>query len=213
MGGVARRKLAQSFSGWHSVRHLLYSLVWLLIFGAGFWLASVTLLVLDWRSGKLFRAAARDPPFVIPSVNDPEEGDQEDADVVYTPQAQSAPVSVPQARYDPPNYDPPSSPSNPFSDVNRYPVSASAFTATVPSAAPPSIPAARPSIDAYGAFSDPAPSGFGTSSPPPPSNIAEPPRISRTMQYADPYAAVRASVAGGYTPSVPPSYEDYTGYR
>jgi len=204
--GVAQRKLAQSFSGWHLVRHPLYSLVRLLISGAGFWSASVTLLILDWRSGKLFHATPRDPPFTIPSGNDLEEGDQEDPDAAYTSPTQGPPVSVPQARYDPPN-----NPSNPFSDTNRYP--ASTFAATPPPAAPPSIPAARPSIDAYGAFSDPAPSGFGTSSPPPRSNAAEAPRISRTMQYADPYAAVRASVVGGYAPSVPPSYESYTGYR
>ena len=167
-------------------------------------MASVVLLVLDWRSGKLFHAEPRDPPFAVPSTNDLEEGDQEDPDVAYTPQSQGPPVSVPQVRYDPPD-----SSFNPFSDANHHPVPTSTFTTTAPSAAPPSIQAGRPSIDAYGAFSDPAPSGFGTSSPPPP----ESPRISRTMQYADPYAAVRASVAGGYAPSVPPSYEPYPGYR
>jgi hypothetical protein len=60
----------------------------------------------------------------------------------------------------------------------------------------------RPSIDAYGAFSDPPPSGFGA----PPS-----PGVSRTMQYADPYAAVRASIvtapAAAVPPPGPPSYE------
>jgi hypothetical protein len=43
-------------------------------------------------------------------------------------------------------------------------------------------------MDAYGAFSDPAPSGFGgvpTTYAPPPSDPATP-RVSRTMQYADP---------------------------
>ncbi len=81
-------------------------------------------------------------------------------------------------------------------------------------------------MDAYGAFSDPAPTGFGPASPnysaaspartaTGPPIIPEPdlgPRVSRTMQYADPYAAVRASVAG-QAPSSPPSYENYTGYR
>lgn len=81
-------------------------------------------------------------------------------------------------------------------------------------------------MDAYGAFSDPAPSGFGSSggggggiggpaysSQPP--MIPEPdlgPQVSRTMQYAnDPYAAVRANIqqSGGHTP---PSY-DQGGYR
>jgi len=101
--------------------------------------------------------------------------------------------------------------------------------------------AGRPSMDAYGAFSDPAPSGFGTSrynqvtndyphsystAPPVRSNAVGPPilpepdlgpMVSRTMQYADPYAAVRASIAGQQggspTSAVPPSYESYQGYR
>ncbi|KAJ8592181.1 hypothetical protein M405DRAFT_813180 [Rhizopogon salebrosus TDB-379] len=54
-------------------------------------------------------------------------------------------------------------------------------------------------MDAYGAFSDPAPSGFGgvsTTYAPPPS---------------DPCAAVRASLATSTTS--PPSYEPYAGYR
>jgi hypothetical protein len=91
-------------------------------------------------------------------------------------------------------------------------------------------------MDAYGAFSDPAPSGFGTAlynqaangyttlphleGPP---ILPEPdlggPMVSRTMQYADPYAAVRATIAGQQGPvsptSVlpPPSYDTYVGYR
>lgn len=96
-------------------------------------------------------------------------------------------------------------------------------------------------MDAYGAFSDPAPSGFGSSTqgyaPAPtgytggyasaspsrtgtaPPILPEPdmggPMVSRTMQYADPYAAVRASIAGGSTSPTgrPPSYDGYAGYR
>jgi len=96
-------------------------------------------------------------------------------------------------------------------------------------------------MDAYGAFSDPAPSGFGssrynqvsngytnnysTASPAKstsggPPILPEPdlgPMVSRTMQYADPYAAVRASIAGqqgsGPPNSLPPSYDSYQGYR
>lgn len=54
-----------------------------------------------------------------------------------------------------------------------------------------SSPPSRPSIDAYGAFSDPLPTGYSNPNAyaPPESN-----RMSRTMQYADPYAAVQASV-------------------
>jgi hypothetical protein len=150
-----------------------------------------------------------------------EAGEEEEEEEGYT--------SIPPGRQSMPNgstaYDPPE--GNPFSDTNQY-------AAQSPSGyAPPhgNQPlASRPSMDAYGAFSDPAPSGFGTASPnytssygaASPSRTAsgapivpEPdlgPRVSRTMQYADPYAAVRTTVSG-QTPSSPPSYENYTGYR
>lgn len=92
-------------------------------------------------------------------------------------------------------YDAPGSDS-PFDDRNRY--SAAESTTTFSSA--PQLP--RPSIDAYGAFSDPAPTGFAASP------TSENPGLSRTMQYADPYAAVRNAVVQGATspPPNPPSY-------
>ncbi|OJA20583.1 hypothetical protein AZE42_05370 [Rhizopogon vesiculosus] len=68
-------------------------------------------------------------------------------------------------------------------------------------------------MDAHRAFSDPALSGFGGVSMTfalPPSDPAVP-RMSRTMQYAIPYAAVRASLAT--SPAAPPTYEPYTGDR
>ena len=87
-----------------------------------------------------------------------------------------------------------------------------------------SQPASRPSIDAYGAFSDPAPSGFAGGVAPQGAQYSDSgPRVSRTMQYADPYAAVRASIASGQsntgsvTPPTggppPPGYSSYGGYR
>ena len=92
------------------------------------------------------------------------------------------------------------------------------------------------SMDAYGAFSDPAPTGYGGVPAGQPSTFSTASGlsntssggVSRTMQYADPYAAVRASIAGapsalppaGYSGSTspvrtngPPSYTEYTGYR
>ncbi|OAX33991.1 hypothetical protein K503DRAFT_478790 [Rhizopogon vinicolor AM-OR11-026] len=57
------------------------------------------------------------------------------------------------------------------------------------------------------------PSGFGGVSmtfAPPPSDPAVP-RVSRTMQYADAYAAVWASLAT--SPVASPTCEPYTGYR
>jgi hypothetical protein len=118
----------------------------------------------------------------------------------------------------PSSYDPAPPGANPFADGNRYNAPPAAHT-------PPM--AGRPSIDAYGAFSDPAPSGFSPApaSPPPrfdrgggppmipEQNLGPPIGMSRTMQYADPYAAVRASIAG--QPAQEPAGYDsgYQGYR
>lgn len=56
-------------------------------------------------------------------------------------------------------------------------------------------------MDAYGAFSGPEPTGYGRGAYTQPQ-----PEVSRTMQYADPYAAVRASIhtGGGATPPYEP---------
>jgi hypothetical protein len=176
---------------------------------------------MQWRSGKLL--GPRDPPFHPPQdQHDVEEGEEEEGYTSIPPVRQhSVHTSVPSTRYDAP------SEANPFSDSNQYSIPSSAYTPTSNS----QPLAGRPSMDAYGAFSDPAPSGFGTASPnyssaygtASPAHTAtngvpiipEPdvgPRISRTMQYADPYAAVHASISG-QAPLPPPSYENYTGYR
>ena len=82
------------------------------------------------------------------------------------------------------------------------------------------MPASRPSMDAYGAFSDPAPTGYAQPQPTTFSDASglgntSPSGVSRTMQYADPYAAVRASIAGTppAAPQNPPGYSEYSGYR
>ncbi|KAF8072156.1 hypothetical protein FPV67DRAFT_1412228 [Lyophyllum atratum] len=173
----------------------------------GFWLGSLILLILDWRSGKLHAPAGpRDPPFTRPTTTqdqDLEEGlaeDEEDDDD-YTHIPRPGASSSPSFQSQPPShaqYHPQSQPAgSPFADEHRY-------TPTTQGAG-----AGRQSMDAYGAFSDPAPSGFQAPA-------QEVPRVSRTMQYADPYAAVRASVAGGgggVGQAGPPSYESYQGYR
>ncbi|KAJ7721717.1 hypothetical protein DFH07DRAFT_295508 [Mycena maculata] len=179
-----------------------------------FWTASLVLLILDWRSGKLHTGQARDPPFTHPQQEATEfemDYDPDEDDYHHIPPARRATASESPSTYDPEA----SSGPNPFSDTNRY-------------AAPSSQPApthGRPSIDAYGAFNDPTPSGF---SPAPPQTRFGandgPPRIpeqdlgpqigvSRTMQYADPYAAVRASIAG-QPANDPQAYDSgYQGYR
>ncbi|KAJ2929378.1 hypothetical protein H1R20_g7729, partial [Candolleomyces eurysporus] len=174
------------------------------------WGVSVTLLVLDWRSGRL--NPHRDPPFNRPGGAHSGEDAEEDEDASYThisPIRQTA-----DGRYDEESH--PSTAPNPFSDQYG---SASAIPPST-AAAYNNVPAGRPSMDAYGAFSDPAPTGFGTSYGNAPSGgytsqhggggggygaspqrqtggggpplLPEPdlgPRVSRTMQYADPYAA------------------------
>ncbi|KAI0648892.1 hypothetical protein C8Q79DRAFT_998843 [Trametes meyenii] len=184
-----------------------------------FWCCTLTLAILDWRNGKSSRH--RDPPFTHPmeasegSEYAPASGHDDD---FSDEEAQHKPFS-----------DNSNSTYSPFSDANRL---SGAPSTTASSYQPPaSSPfastqaAPRPSIDAYGAFSDPAPSGFAGGFAAPPQVVDDGPRVSRTMQYADPYAAVRASIATGQSGSgtgsntppsggpPPPGYSSYGGYR
>lgn len=183
-----------------------------------FWAASLVLLILDWRSGKLHTSQHRDPPFTHPQQQATEfemDYDPDEEDYQHVPPARRGTNSASPTTYDPEA----SSVPNPFTDANRY---------NAPPAAQSSPVHGRPSIDAYGAFSDPAPSGFSPAPPQTrfggsgggPPTIPEQdlgPRmgVSRTMQYADPYAAVRASIAGTppAAPQNPPGYSEYSGYR
>ncbi|KDR79048.1 hypothetical protein GALMADRAFT_224299 [Galerina marginata CBS 339.88] len=216
----------KALPGWCSTKKAAGIFFW---FAFGFWAASAVLLFLDWRGGRLH--AARDPPFQRPQPTHDEEeaGEEEDEDASYTHIPPVRRTTAPGNRYD--NSD---SAQSPFADPQRYsPAQASSPSAYTPATHQP-IAAGRPSMDAYGAFSDPAPSGFGTSNqgyntaysgsparsqPSAPPILPEPdlggPMVSRTMQYADPYAAVRASIAGQgpASPTGPPSYESYPGYR
>ncbi|KAG6817180.1 hypothetical protein H0H87_011882 [Tephrocybe sp. NHM501043] len=195
----------KGLDGWCSSKKAGAIFFWLAF---GFWAASLVLLVLDWRSGKLtpHNAGPRDPPFSVPTQQDDledglareEEDDLDEeythiprptqaASTAYTPSSHTStlPSTNTSSRYDADAH-----PSSPFADENRY--------------------SGRPSMDAYGAFSDPAPSGFAQGQGAP-----EQPRVSRTMQYADPYAAVRASIGASSAAhsTTPPSYESYTGFR
>ena len=162
---------------------------------------------MDWRSGRLPRP--RDPPF-HPPVEVHEEGYEEDND------EESSYHHIPPVSHRTTTYDDNNAQSSPFSDNSRF------RDSDVPSSVLPGgeyggggVPAGRPSMDAYGAFSDPAPSGFGSVAPPTSPGGMPQPAVSRTMQYADPYAAVRASInpSLGAASSTPPSYETYQGYR
>ncbi|KAJ3806422.1 hypothetical protein F5876DRAFT_91074 [Lentinula aff. lateritia] len=216
-------------SGWCSTKKAAAIFLWLAFV---FWAASVILLIINWRQGKLL--GPRDPPFQHPADEEYHVGQTQDEDeddgFTHIPPANSIPsngtTTAPTG-------------SNPFSDSNRYSGAPSGTPAYSSYAAPSSYtpPVSRPSMDAYGAFSDPPPSGFGPAAAPAraspavaaaPPSLPEPdlgPQVSRTMQYADPYAAVRASLAGGQqshqaavgdtSPSygAAPAYDGYTGYR
>ncbi|KAH8117762.1 hypothetical protein DFH11DRAFT_1570516 [Phellopilus nigrolimitatus] len=211
-------------SGWCMTKKAGAIFFWLAF---GFWLGTFILNIKNWRSGKA--RGQRDPPFQPPVGADEENGydelEEEDEESTYG--------RVPPLR------DNSNNPSSPFSDnaaANRQPQSSSYVLPPVsgvgnfstPSSGPGAIPASRPSMDAYGAFSDPAPSGYGSApAQVQPSTFSAASGlssasggVSRTMQYADPYAAVRASIASatGSTspvrpPPGPPSYTEYTGYR
>ena len=180
--------------------------VYLLCLSTVFWFCTLGLALLEWRSGRSSRP--RDPPFVPPS----EAHGDDDYDEVGDEESQ---YHMPTTHR---TSSVPSDSASPFSDAHAQRYVPGGYEA--PASAGYGAPmASRPSMDAYGAFSDPPPTGFGASAgaqpvatgptPIPPNTSG----ISRTMQYADPYAAVRASIASPTSPSqTPPSY-DYTGYR
>ncbi|KAI5119007.1 hypothetical protein M0805_004417 [Coniferiporia weirii] len=211
-------------SGWCTTKKAGAIFFWLAF---GFWMGTFVLGIMDWRSGKV--RGPRDPPF-DPPVGPGEDGEydelEEDEESTYG--------RVPPLR-DNSN----SNPNSPFYDNAASNRQSQAYVLPPVSGVgnfngSGAIPASRPSMDAYGAFSDPAPSGFGGVPAAAPSTFSaasglsgtESAGVSRTMQYADPYAAVRASIAGagpgpvssysGSTSPVrpgPPSYTEYTGYR
>ncbi|KAI0249906.1 hypothetical protein BJV78DRAFT_1224187 [Lactifluus subvellereus] len=182
------KALGDSFTnglgGWCSTKKAGAIFFWLAF---GFWATSLTLAFLEWRKNKASRP--RDPPFEHPSDLD-EEGDEESA------------YNIPSVNQDSGN-----DTNSPFSDTYRYSGAPSmAMGESAGFSSPgryniPSAPQPRPSLDAYGAFSDPTPSGFG-----PPSSGSGVTGVSRTMQYADPYAGVRASIASQPT-APPPGYQ------
>ncbi|KAF7375138.1 hypothetical protein MSAN_00400200 [Mycena sanguinolenta] len=165
-----------------------------------FWTASLVLLILDWRNGKLHSSEAQATEFEM-------DYDPDDDEYQHIPPARRTTSEAPST-YDPAATSGP----NPFSDANRY---------TAP--APQTPVHGRPSIDAYGAFSDPAPSGFSPAAPRfnasggppiiPEQDLGPPVGVSRTMQYADPYAAVRASIATPPAAQQPGYDSGYQGYR
>ncbi|KAI0749857.1 hypothetical protein C8Q80DRAFT_651304 [Daedaleopsis nitida] len=207
----------KGLSGFCSTKKAAAIFFWLVFV---FWGCSLTLTILDWRNNKSSRP--RDPPFTHPVEASEgsmyERADDHDDD-----------VSDEEAGHKP--YLDQNTPYSPFGDANRLsgvPTNASSTNVSYQTPSAPgfgSQPAPRQSIDAYGAFSDPAPSGFAGGFAPQSQYSDNGPRVSRTMQYADPYAAVRATIAtgqtspgtGNVTPPTggppPPGYSSYGGLR
>jgi len=182
-------------SGWCDTKKAGAIFLWLTTVA---WIASAVHTFFEWRSGK--RTRARDPPFIHPEnasgyapsiapTHDDGDDDDEENDAFRPIQNQTGRTGTTPSRAP---YLPPirgnTKPVSPFADENRAP---------------------RQSMDAYAPFSDPEPSGYAGAS--------ASPGVSRTMQYADPYAAVKANLAAATAPghsgsATPPSYE-YPGYR
>jgi len=211
-------KLGDAFKsgldGWCSTKKAGAVFFWLAF---GFWAASLGLLVMDWRSGRITNRP--DPPFNPSSVHEQvfEDGDGEAEGDEESTYEHVPPVSQRDSPYENSTAHAPYSDNTGagrFRDSDIGPPAGSPTEGVYPG--PPPLPPpqeaaiSRPSMDTYGAFSDPTPSGFGAATPSSPSG----PPVSRTMQYADPYAAVRATIGapavGGS--NTPPSYE-YQGYR
>jgi len=145
---------------------------------------------MDWRSGKSSRP--RDPPFTRPTDVEEDYDDAADDESAYSRPVGHRDSAIDQARSEESRYSStaPSLPPISFPDSSTPAPQSGGYTS----------PTSRPSMDVYGAFSDPDPSGYSN---PNPYSQPESNRMSRTMQYADPYAAVRASIT---PPEQPPSY-------
>lgn len=157
------------------------------------------MIIRDWRSGK-GGLRPRDPPFEHPTED--LEYEDEDEESSYHP------TEARRSRYD----EPPADANTPYSE-NRYSnppppsIPPMSFTPSPAQGGYSSPTNSRPSMDVYGAFSDPAPSGYSPGAGPAQTQEQQDPRLSRTMQYADPYAAIRATINPPPQPpaqSVPP---------
>ncbi|KAF9509686.1 hypothetical protein BS47DRAFT_1373458 [Hydnum rufescens UP504] len=168
---------------------------------SAFWACSLGLILLDLRSGKISRRS-HDPPFSRPS-DDPRDDDAESI--------LSRPVNRGGGDRD---GDGDGVSQSPFADSNRYRNPSSPSTA---------VRTSRSSMDPYGAFSDPAPSGYPPSATAPGARASSlsPTRGGETSRptaplpksypnnsYVPPEPRVppRPARLDSTTPSTPPSY-------
>ncbi|KAF8733994.1 Membrane-associating domain, partial [Rhizoctonia solani] len=168
----------QQLKGWCSTKKAGAVFFWL-AFAA--WVATFVVAVLEWRSGKMRgsrRNTGREEGFVPPMHDDTE--------------------SVFTREYDrrPNNDDDDEDDIDHERDQHRSP-----FADQAPQLPPPSFavdPQPRVSMDAYGAFSDPVPSGYGGNDPTSPVGglPANRPVSHISAVPSDPYAQIRANLTG-----------------
>lgn len=179
--------------GWCSTKRAGAIFFWLAFLS---WGATFFVVLKEWREGKVRGGArARDPPFTAPVEHSHEDSEASSYYPVTGERDAMRPLSHIQEEDDELR-----SPFNDPSPQARY------GTGPPPTLPPVNVGHGRQSMDTYGAFSDPAPSGY-----------IDPPEeggVSRTMQYADPYAVVRSNIgprttATSPTAAAPPSYQSY----
>jgi len=183
------KSFQSALEGWCQTKKAGAIFFWLAFIS---WGATFAIIVKEWRTGKV-RGRPRDPPFTNPVEHSREDSDTSS----YYPQ-RTTQVGNRRPLTDVDEDEEP--PQSPFADPPISPVSR--YNNGVTPSLPPVQVLPRQSMDTYGAFSDPAPSGYND--PPP-----EPEGVSRTMQYADPYAVVRANIGPRVGPpeAQPPRYE------
>lgn len=161
--------------GWCSTKKAGAIFFWL-AFAA--WVATFVTAVLEWRSGKVRGRrlnAGREEGFVPPVVDDSES--------VFTQDQYRRPHDEDEDEDDREDH------RSPFADQP-------------PQLPPPSFavdPQPRASMDAYGAFNDPVPTGYGGSDPTSPGRGPGRPlshHASPITAPADPYAQIRANLGG-----------------
>ncbi|KAJ1307605.1 hypothetical protein OPQ81_001700 [Rhizoctonia solani] len=168
----------QQLKGWCSTKKAGAIFFWLAFVA---WVATFVVAVLEWRSGKMRgsrRNTGREEGFIPPAHDDTE--------------------SVFTREYDRrPNND-----DDEDDDDHEHEQHRSPFADQPPQLPPPSFaldPQPRVSMDAYGAFNDPVPSGYGGNDPTSP--VGGVPSPNRPVSHistvpSDPYAQIRANLTG-----------------
>lgn len=160
-----------------------------------FWIASFVLVVMDWRSGRPVLGAGlrttsnsvkpRDPPFRRPT--------HDDAESVFSRDPSR------HRRHDDDDDDEDEDIQSPFADPRGY----------APTAGGQGAGGGRASMDMYGAFSDPAPSGYAqpghvrqAASPPPATSSYYPPPTSTASPPPNRFQPPTASPARSPPPNM-----------